>query len=99
MSGGIKPSQTDTAAMHSAGWAGRSPVESSAETFWKRTFDRAHVNIHAVWSLIGHKLLVYVVLFCVWEFSEADSASGMFQNLSLHMQSSLTLNSQYYEAT
>lgn len=69
MSGGIKPSQIDTSAVYGAGWAGASAVDISAETFLKMTFDRAHLNVHTAWSLVGHKLLVNVVLFCVWESS------------------------------
>lgn len=51
------------------GGLGRSAVDISAEIYLKITFDRAHVNVHTAWSLFGHKLLVNVVLFCVWEFS------------------------------
>lgn len=48
---------------------GRSAVDISAETFLKMTFDRADVNVHIAWQIVGRKLLANVILFCVWELS------------------------------
>lgn len=91
--------------------SGRSAVDISAETFLKMTFDRADVNVHIAWQFVGHKLLANVILFCVWELSARrlwilyvfsfvstrmwSPFASLFQKLSLHMQSSLTVNSQY----
>jgi len=90
---------------------GRSAVDISTETFLKITSDRADVNVHVAWQFVGCKLLANVILFCVWELSASrcwilyvfsfvstrmwSPFANLFQKLSLHMQSSLAVNSQY----
>lgn len=64
-----KTPQIDTSVVYDAMRAGRSAVDISAETFLKMTLDRADVNVHTAWQMVGRKLLANVILFCVWELS------------------------------